>query len=209
MALPPLGDVGAQQLVSRILPSLTLAESQFLRVIARHESFYARGWKPNDHIEGAVGDPITSHNMGAITAPKAWVDAGKPFFTYLDGLTVKESRKFKIYPDDDTGMRDLANELFQRRPGIREALRTGDGFRAVQVMKESRYFEATLESYIEAATRNYDSLLKNTKESRVLRFAQVISTPKGPQSEFIDTGTSAGIEIAVAIGAVYMLSRWR
>lgn len=205
MALPPLSNLDAMRLVETEAPLLTPAESQFVRIIARHETSYARGWKDNSHIEGAVGDPTTSHNMGAITT------RSEPFFTYLDGLAVKEARKFKVYASDGDGIRDLARELFIRRPGIKQALSKGDGTSAVTVMKETKYFEAPLDSYINAAKRNYESILKSTGEPRLLRFdatsSQTIGT-KSPDGEFINTGESSGIELLVVVGAMWAAKKW-
>ena len=201
--LPPLSNLDALNLVRTAAPLLSQQESQFVRIIARHETTYARGWKDNKDIPGAVGDPTESHNMGAITAHPAWVSAGKPFFTYMDGLAVKEARKFKVYQDDGFGIRDLARELFVRRAGIKEALSKGDGLRAVTIMKETRYFEAPLDSYITAVKRNYEVILASTKEPRLLRFDPEASTTVMP-----NTGSSGVLELAVVVGAMWAAGKW-
>ena len=187
-------DLEALALVTTEAPLLSPAESQFLRTVARHESFYADGWKSNADIPGAVGDPRTSNNWGAITAKNP------PFFTYLDGLGVKEPRQFKVYASDGPAIRDLSRELFIRRPAIIEKLKEGDGAGAVAVMKATRYFQAPLESYIEAARRNYESLLKGTSEPRLLRFnaAQSSGTPS------IDPI----LGMILTLGAMWTMHKW-
>jgi hypothetical protein len=160
-----VNDLEAKNLVAEQAPKLTLIESQFVRTIGRLETRYARGWKDNKDIPGAVGDPITSRNWGAITT------TGEPFFTYMDGFPVKEVRRFKVYPSDGFGIRDLSRELYVRRPGLLAAVQAGDGERAVKIMKETKYFEAPIEKYLEAAQNNYNAIVKNTGEPRLLSFS--------------------------------------
>ena len=164
-------DLEALLLVSQHAPKLSPVESQFLRVIGRHETSYGRGWKDNSNIPGAVGDPRTSRNWGAITT------LSEPFFTYMDGLPgKKEPRKFKVYPDDGFGIRDLSRHLYIKRPLV-EPIGRGNAATALRIMSEPKtlYFEAPLVEYMKAAKRNYDEILRNTGESGLLSFDDMAS----------------------------------
>ena len=184
-----MNDLEAKRLVEKEAPLLTPRESLFLRVIAKGETSYARGWKDNSDIPGAVGDPKTSFNWGAINAIGT-----QPFFTYMDGLAVKEPRKFRVYSGDGAGIRDLSRKLYVNRRTLQTAILNGDAKQAVTIMSQKPiYFELPLAQYLATAEKNYRSIIKNTGEPDILSFSST---------------TSDLLIIAAIGGGIWAVNKW-
>jgi len=185
-----MNDLEAKRLVEKEAPLLSPRESLFLRVIGKGETSYGRGWKDNSDIPGAVGDPRTSFNWGAINALK-----DQPFFTYMDGLPgKKEPRKFRVYPNDGAGIRDLFRTLYVRRRTLQTAVFNGDARQAVTIMSQPPiYFELPLNQYLSTAQKNYESIIKNTGEPDILSFS---------------SGTGDLLLIATIGGGIWAVNKW-
>ena len=185
-----MNDLEAKALVEKEAPLLSPRESLFVRVIGKRETSYARGWRDNSDIPGAVGDPRTSFNWGAINAIN-----DQPFFTYMDGLPgKKEPRKFRVYANDGVGIRDLSRTLYVRRPTLKAAILNGDAKQAVTIMSQQPiYFELPLSQYLAAAQKSYESIIKNTGEPDILSFS---------------SGTSDLLLIAAIGGGIWAVNKW-
>lgn len=113
----------------------TLREVQFLQAIGMLETSYGKGWAKT----GAVG----SNNMGAIIAGGSWKGAT---FTHKDSLPQSDgsnqwyTTEFRKYPTPAEGWQDLANIMYEDRPGVLAAAQNGDAFQVSAEMYHSKYY---------------------------------------------------------------------
>lgn len=138
--------------------NLSAAEKQYVLTVARHETFYGKGWK---------GEGVGSFNMGAVQTSSK--DPNTTFLHIDHHADGKEyTAHFKKYPSADAGLDDLIRILL--RDNVKAALSVGNGDEAVTSQRANHYFEAPLSLYQKALRRNYESFLKNTNEPRLLTF---------------------------------------
>lgn len=158
-----MNDTEALHFVREVLAEYSARERQFVRAVTRHETYYSQGWEDNGTD---YGDPELSNNWGAIQ----YVGDGPSWFGYRDTHADGESyaARFRTYPNAQAGLEDAARTIL--KPNVRAALKSGNGRAAIGAMKKNRYFEAPLASYQKAINRNYDDMLRNTGEKRLLSF---------------------------------------
>lgn len=127
-------DVLYEAYAVREQPIETLAEVQCVQAISLLECQYGN----------AFGG---SNNWGCIQCgqkppcPPSCVEHGD---SHADGS--KYQACFRVYPTPLAGALDLLHELY-RRPGVPEALRSGDTLAVAEAMRASGYFEAPAKKY--------------------------------------------------------------
>lgn len=191
------GHNAAKELVERIDPSLTPAESLAVRAVAHHETKYGKAWP-----EGAGKG---SHNMGAIMTG----ELGEA----CTGFRHKDSNPdgsftgcFRIYPDDEAGFRDLIKVLL--KSNVRAAAGNGDLHGVARAMFDNHYYtgtskdpETNVNRYEEALTRNLAEIVAATGEENTY------TPPKSRKLRTITLAlTGAGLFAIVAYGALSVLS---
>lgn len=110
-----------------------------------------------------------ANNWGAIqcgAAPPCPPDCVELTDTHADGS--KYQWCYRIYPTRVDGAADLIRELY-RRPGVPEALASGDALAVATAMRESHYFEATAANYALAIERNAETIATNLEEPWIVK----------------------------------------
>lgn len=171
-------DAWAFGLVKRIWPIVFPGETptdtqvEAVCAVSRGETVY--GWPSQTQWHG-------HHNWGAIqhSSPKAGVcPVGS--FLWKDGYIIKDPatgaeswRMFQIcekaWPTNEAGCEGFLRELLVKRPGVKDATRTGSAFAVARAMRVSKYFfrhpeneyiDADAAVYAKAITSNAAAIAK-------------------------------------------------
>lgn len=180
-----MNHVEIRDLVSRIAPELTPAESLAARAVAWHETRYGLGWK---------NDGVGSFNMGAIT-----VKCGTaPSFKYEDSrfdaeknAIVKYETCFRKYVNESDGMRDVIRTAL--RSNVRDLL-AKKGLRGVaEGMYANKYYlgtapdaETNIQRYHQALESAVNVIRRDTREPVpfVQRAPEFLPPPSQQASRF-------------------------
>lgn len=191
--------LAAKELVERLDPSLTPAESLAVRAVAHHETKYGRAW-PEGHGKG-------SFNMGAIMT-------GENAKVTCSGFTHKDSNPegeflgcFKVYNSEEDGFRDLIRVML--KSNVRAAASNGDLRGVASAMFDNHYYTGTaaddktnIDRYHQALRRNLTDILAATGESDTY----IPVTPRNLRPILL-TLTAAGLFAMVSYGALSLLSK--
>jgi hypothetical protein len=141
--------------------------SLLLRALSFFETRYGTGWKvPN------------THNWGAITAGKGW--SGDTFSysdpKYGEEIDSPESiQKFRKYPDDESGVRDLLRLLEKQHAKSLELARAGNWEGISEALFDSGYYggrQATrtgnIQAHMGAFLRTINDIVEATGEKSYL-----------------------------------------
>ena len=153
-------DVEALQIINStpLGQNLSQTEKHYVAIVARHETFYGKGWK---------NEGIGSNNWGAVQTRNSDPNQSfKHIDHHADGS--QYTAFFKKYPDNTSGANDLIRILL--KPNVKAALAAGNGDDAVASQRANGYFEAPLALYHQALRRNYEEFLKKTNEPRLITF---------------------------------------
>lgn len=187
--------VEAKELLDRVEPGLTAAESQAVRAVASHETSYGEGWKE--------GEGAGSFNMGAImSGEKEEACSG---FLHGDSNPDREfTACFKSYPSREAGLKDLVRVVL--KSNVRAAANRGDLLGVARSMFDNSYYtgvshdpNVNIERYHTALRRNLDSILASTGESDAFE--------KKSRGTLTRALAVAGIAVTLGYAVTKLLSR--
>lgn len=140
----------ARELIERTRPApLGPRAVQLVQSVAWHETRYGTGWRRCPAL-------VRAHNWGAIHA-LAGETGG--VCDDADAHGVRYVQRFRSYPSDEAGVRDLWRVMW-RAPGIRRVLWDDaiDTRGLARAMRRARYYEAPETSYASALARAVDTI---------------------------------------------------
>lgn len=170
-----------KELVDRVIPDLTPAESMALRAVSWHETNYGAGWGNPQHT-AEPEKAKASRNLGAITMkplsknPDGTVECGEGGFRHGDsrrdessGEVVRYETCFRAYETWEDAVRHLAKVLLKKN--TRDAANSGSLHNVATAMRDNSYYLGTaktrrgqIEDYRRALERAKASILSGTGE---------------------------------------------
>jgi hypothetical protein len=131
-----------------------LGELQASQAVAMLETYYGSSWKPPG---------VGSRNWGATQVPAG---SDRPCFSYQDhhGDGTAYQACFGIYETDEEGIEAYLRAMWRRREAMVKATASGRIRNVAAVMRAGHYFEAGLDKYTDALSRNVAEIADRLEE---------------------------------------------
>lgn len=181
-----------KELIERVGPTLSAAESLAVRAVAWHETNYASGWK--------TPEAKASRNLGAITRqPITKLEDGSvicepPNFAHGDSLrdpktgeVVQYQTCFAGYENFELAAEDLIREVL--KDNVRKMANAGSLRGVAKMMRKNRYYLGTakteteqVDAYLGALERAVGDIVERTGEPNPFA-GEVVAAPSSPRSD--------------------------